>query len=249
VFYVDGERPHLKFGVVIPSTNWVVEAEIQQLPVENVSFHYGRMHIRDARMDTDEHFEALMVQFRETMADTIASVITCEPDYMLMGMSSETFWEGAEGAQRFVDQVHSLSGREVTSGAFAVRAALDLYGARRIGVVTPYQPVGDEQVERFLTEVGYDVVKIVGLKCEDALAIPRVTEAALRQALAEVDGPDVDALLQVGTNLSMIRLADEAERWLGKPVIAINAANIWHALRACGVNQQFEGFGSLLRLH
>ena len=41
----------------------------------------------------------------------------------------------------------------------------------------------------------------------------------------------VDALVQVGTNLSMVGLADEAERWLHKPVIAINAATWWMALR------------------
>jgi len=39
----------------------------------------------------------------------------------------------------------------------------------------------------------------------------------------------------VGTNLSMVRLADEAERWLGKPVLAINAATLWHALRSNGI--------------
>jgi maleate isomerase len=249
MFYVDGQRKHLKLGVVIPSTNWIVEAEIQALPIAGVSFHYGRMHLLDARMDTDERFEAMMARFRETIGETIASVMTCEPDYLLMGMSSETFWNGVEGAQRFVEQAQTLSGLSVTSGAFSVRTALDLYDARRLGVVTPYQPVGDAQVERFLTEAGYDVVNLVGLKCESALAITRVTEDKLRRALYEADGPDVDALLQVGTNLSMIRLADEAERWLGKPVIAINAANIWHALRASGIQQQFDGFGSLLRFH
>jgi maleate isomerase len=249
VFYVDGGRPHRKIGVVVPSTNWIVEAELQSLPVDGLSFHYGRMHILDARMDTDERFEAMMVRFRETLGDTIASVLTCEPEYMLMGMSSETFWGGVEGSERFVKQVEEQSALRVTSGAFALRAALDLVGARRLGVVTPYQPVGDAQVERFLTEAGYDVVALEGLKCEDALAITRVTEAELRAALERVNRPDVDALVQVGTNLSMIRLADEAERWLGKPVLAINAANIWHALRAVGIDDRFLGFGSLLRLH
>jgi maleate isomerase len=59
----------------------------------------------------------------------------------------------------------------------------------------------------------------------------------------------VDALLQVGTNLSMVRLADEAERWLGKPVIAINAATLWHALRNNGIADRIAGAGPLLRDH
>jgi hypothetical protein len=49
-----------------------------------------------------------------------------------------------------------------------------------------------------------------------------------------------------GTNLSMVRLAAAAELWLGKPVIAINTATYWHALRANGILDQFSGFGRLL---
>jgi maleate isomerase len=61
-----------------------------------------------------------------------------------------------------------------------------------------------------------------------------------------LDGDDVDALLQVGTNLSMIRLAARLEDELGKPVIAVNAATYWHALRANGIEDRVEGFGRLL---
>ena len=42
-------------------------------------------------------------------------------------------------------------------------------------------------------------------------------------------GRTSDALVQVGTNLSMVRLAAQAEMWLKKPVIAINTATYWHA--------------------
>jgi len=34
-----------------------------------------------------------------------------------------------------------------------------------------------------------------------------------------VNGPDVDAVIQVGTNLAMARLAGIAEFWLDKPVL------------------------------
>ena len=53
--------------------------------------------------------------------------------------------------------------------------------------------------------------------------------------------------MQCGTNLSMVRLADEAERWLGKPVIAINAATWWMALRDNGIDDKVYGAGRLLR--
>jgi maleate isomerase len=107
--------------------------------------------------------------------------------------------------------------------------------------------VGDGQVRRFLGESGFEVVALKGLRCPTAVSIAHESEATLRQAILEVNQPGVEAIVQAGTNLSMLRLADEAERWLGKPVIAINAAILWYALREHGIKDQVPGFGTLLR--
>ena len=64
--------------------------------------------------------------------------------------------------------------------------------------------------------------------------------------MIEVNSPDVDAIIQVGTNLGMAQLAAEAERWLEKPVIAINTALYWHALRQNGIDDKIPGWGRLL---
>ena len=45
---------------------------------------------------------------------------------------------------------------------------------------------------------------------------------------------------------AMARLAGEAERWLKKPVVAINTATYWYAMRANGMDDIIDGFGSLL---
>ena len=37
--------------------------------------------------------------------------------------------------------------------------------------------------------------------------------------------------------------------YAGKPVIAINTATYWHALRACDIQDQRSGFGRLLEHH
>ena len=47
----------------------------------------------------------------------------------------------------------------------------------------------------------------------------------------------------------MARLAGIAEFWLDKPVVAINTATYWHALRGNGLDDQCDGFGSLLLRH
>ncbi|WP_328477636.1 arylmalonate decarboxylase [Actinoplanes sp. NBC_00393] len=236
-----------KFGVIAPSTNTIVEPDFYAMAVPGVTSHFSRIHIRNQDLSDDANFENLLVQIRAEIGAACERVLTCEPDYMVMGMSAETFWGGVEGNREFVAQIKAITGLDVATGAEACERALKLYGARKIGVVTPYQPVGDANVVRFFGEIGFEVAAIQGLKCPTAVSIAHVTEDELRAAILMVNTPDVDAIVQCGTNLSMVRLADEAERWLGKPVIAINAATWWMALRENGIKDKVYGAGSLLR--
>ena len=47
----------------------------------------------------------------------------------------------------------------------------------------------------------------------------------------------------------MLELAATLETELDKPVIAINAATYWHALRTNHIDDQIQGFGQLLSQH
>lgn len=237
------------FGVLAPSTNTVVEPDFYRMGVPGITAHVGRIHIRDQNLSSNDDFEALLVQIRHEIEAACDRVLTAEPDYLVMGMSAETFWGGVEGANQFQEHIESYTGKRLATGAEACRRALGIYEAKKIAVVTPYQEIGDVNVTRYFTELGYDVVNIKGLRCPSAVAISRVEEATLRRAIDEIDAPDVDAIVQVGTNLSMVRLADQLEVSLQKPVISINAATWWLALRENGIDDQLTGFGSLLRDH
>jgi len=238
-----------KFGVIVPSTNTIVEPEFYRMTVPGVTPHISRIHIRNQNLDSDEAFVNLLEQIRVEIQYAVERVITAEPDYMVMGMSAETFWDGVEGNRKFTKMISDWAGGlKVATGAEACERALKLFNVKKIGVVTPYQPIGDKNVTRFFNDLGFDVTAIKGFRCPTAIAIANVSQDELRNALIEVN-KDADALVQVGTNLSMVSLADEAERWLGKPVIAINAATYWMALRDNGINEKIYGCGSLLREH
>lgn len=238
-----------KFGVIIPSTNTIVEPDFYRMSIPGITAHMSRIHIRDQNLSSDDNFLSLLEQIRVEIRYAVERVMTCEPDFMVMGMSAETFWDGVDGNRAFIQRIKDMCGLDVATGADACEKALTLFKAKRIAVVTPYQPIGDKNVIRFFNDLGFEVDGLHGLKCPTAIAIAHVTEDTLRKTLQSLDNDRVDALVQVGTNLSMLRLADEAERWLGKPVIAINAATWWHALRMNGISERIEGCGSLLRDH
>ena len=238
-----------KFGVIAPSTNTSVQPEFDAMRPRGITNHFARIHIPNDPIRNNDDFERLMDNIRSEMLQAVDRVMTCEPDHLIMGMSSETFWDGLDGSVRLRERVEARAGIKVTMGSDASQAALRCYGARRIGVVTPYMPVGDEQVHRFFADCGFEIVRLMGLKCTSPVAIGHVSERELRDAIIAVNGLDVDAIMQVGTNLAMARLAGLAEFWLDKPVLAINTATYWWALRQNGIDDKIEGFGSLLLEH
>lgn len=240
----------MRFAVIIPSTNTVVEQDFTALRPSGVSCHYGRMYIARPSLADNADFEALLVQIRESITVAIRDVVTCKPNYMVMGMSAETFWGGLAGNAAFEDRVRAQSGGlGVSTGAAACRSALETFGAQRIAVFSPYQPVADEQVGGYFREAGFDVRAISGLRCQTATAIAEVGPDEIAEMVCAIDSPHVDAIVQVGTNLSFVQQAAELEQTLGKPVIAINMATIWHALRANGIVERFNGCGRLLAEH
>jgi maleate isomerase len=214
-----------------------------------VSFHSGRIPITNPDLSSDATMVAFLESLRTTIRGCVEQVCMCKPTHLVMGMSAETFWGGRDGAAQFEAFMEEISGLKVTTGAQAAKAALDVYGARKIGIITPYQAVGDQQVVDFFEGLGYQVHKIKGLRCANATVIAEVSPETIKEAFREVDAPDVDALLQAGTNLPCAVAAAEMEVELGKPVVAINTATLWRAYRTNGIMDKVEGFGSLLRDH
>lgn len=236
-----------KLGVLGPSTNTIVQPDFDAMRPPGVTNHYSRIFTPNAQAVSNESFLAGTTRISAGVLDAVRSVMTCEPDYLVMGMSAITFYGGQRGADEFQRKIEREAGIGVSIGSHACREALRAYGGiRRIAFLSPYFPVANAEVRRYFEEAGLEVVRDTCLECPSWTAIAKVPQKRLREVLGELDGPDVDAIVQVGTNLSMVRLAAEAERWLGKPVIAINTATYWHALRACGITDKVYGLGRLL---
>jgi len=243
--------PRGSFAVIIPSSNAAVETEYSQLLVPNVSLHYGRILIRNPdKLGNDADFNQFIVDLRKEIGAAITSIMQIAPTAMIMGMSLETFWGGKEGAAEFEAWMAELNGGlDLATGAAACKAALEAFGAKKIGIVTPYQAVGDEQVRKYFGDEGFEVAALLGIRCPSAIAIAEVQPEKMKASLRGVNVEGVDALLQLGTNLFCAKVATEMELELGKPVIAVNVATLWSAYRSNGINDKITGWGSLFEKH
>ena len=99
---------------------------------------------------------------------------------------------------------------------------------------------------RYCGDKGWSIVRDRALPCGSWTVIVEVSPEQPIPVLRELDGDDVDAITQVSTNLSTVRLVATAEMSLGKPIIAIHAATWWHAPRENGITEPMDGFGRLM---
>lgn len=245
-----------QIGVVIPSTNTGVEYDLQKFNLDGVTWHPSRFwielrnwadEVESSGDDSDTVFERFLEIMRGEIPVALRNVISAKVNHIMLGMSAETFWGGEEGSIKFEAGIREHIGDlGLTTGADATRKALDCFGAKSISVITPYPPVGDDNVRQYFEEIGYQVKHVKGLNRPSATAIADTSIQDVLSALREVDGDDVDAIVQCGTNLSTVDLFPTMEQVMEKPLIPINVATVWHALRACGIDDKVTGKGRLM---
>ncbi len=235
-----------RIGFVVPSTNTTVESDCADMRPPGVTNHSARVMVVERPLTSDQAFMEHVELMRAGIGGAIAQVITCKPDHLIMGVALEAFWGGLAQADALQAELEARAGVGVSMGGSAVVSALRALGCRRIAVLTPHQPRGDAMVRQYFEQAGLDVVQLLGLKCASPHLIAQVPEAEMRDAIRTLDSPDVEAFVQVGTAMPMLRVAIAAERWLDKPVLAINPVLYWDALRRAGVATRVPGFGRLL---
>jgi len=238
--------PRARIAIVVPSTNTSCQPECERLRPPGVTNHIARISIKERPLTSEQAFMEHVQAMRDGMRSAIDQVITCQPTHVIMGVALEAFWGGVDAAAALQAELTARAGVGISMGSTATVAALHKLSARKIAVLTPHQPRGDEQVRHYFEEAGFVIARLHGLKCPSPIQIAHTTRQQVIDALKELDGDDIDAIVQVGTNLAAIEICAQAENWLAKPVLAINAITYWDALRCNGITDRVYGCGSML---
>jgi len=231
------------FSVVLPASNSIAEPDMALLRPPGVSNQTYRFPLQ-GRPDS---LDALL----ELMGPTVALALDCQPDRIVVGYTSEFLPGGINVAGQLRAFAEDAAGRPATMASDAVPEALKILGARRIGIVTPYLPAEDRNVQEYFEAHGFSVSCITGLSSarERLVGTAQISETDVRDAFARVDTAEIEVLVQIGTNLACAGFAADLEARHGKPVIAVNTATYWLALRSHGITDRLDGHGALLAHH
>ena len=149
-----------KMGVVVPSTNTVMEPELYAMAPHGVTFHIARMYLAQSAMGSAEQAQAVVQAFQAALAVAIRDVMTMEPDHLLIGVSALSFMGGVAGHQRFKEGLKQTAPIPTTTAAEAAIAALRCYKVKRLGLLSPHPAMLDAHYTQFFSESEYDVVKL-----------------------------------------------------------------------------------------
>src|SRR5262249_21704991 len=136
-------RMTARVGLIVPSSNRMVEQEMARFFPAGVALHVARL-----RMTGPHHvpLDALLPRIEEatrTLTDAKCDVIAFH-------CTATSMEEGMAGEERVLAAVARAGSPRVTSTATAIRRAFDALGARRIVLVTPYSAQTTEEEAEFL---------------------------------------------------------------------------------------------------
>lgn len=235
-----GRHHRAKLGFVLLSMEQTIESDMMRLAPEGVGVHFTRATMPN--QVTAANLAEMIGEMSSAAAllapDAGLDVLcyACTSGSVVMG-EDNVRTELAKGNPKTIPTT-------LVSGVFA---ALEVLNTKRVVVATPYLDEVNTIEADYMTDLGYDVLDIVGLNITDDADMVRVTPDYIRDFAISVDRPDAEAIFVSCGALRTIDVIDEIEAATGKPVVASNQAMMWHCLRLAGVDDRLDGYGRLFQ--
>ena len=221
-----------RVGLLIPSSNTVMEVDFYRHLPASATVHTGRMYM-----------EATTVKGEEEMLDdhclpTAADVATAKPDLVVFGCTSAGALRGNAYDADLCRRISEVSGKPTVSVIESVRRKLTSLKVERVAVLTPYIEDLNVRIKASVEDDGIEVASIHGMGISVnfnlALVEPPEILAFAREKLGT--NPAVDALFISCTNYQAVATLPELKKLYDLPIVTSNQA----ALEAVGRELDLE---------
>jgi maleate isomerase len=208
-----------RVGVLVPSSNTVLEVDLyRRLPVD-YTVHAARMRL----ISTTPEAEAQMLD-RYTLP-AAADLASARPEVVLFGCTSAGALRGREYDQWLCDRIGEICGCPVVSVIAAVGERLRSVGAVQVGVITPYVEALNARIASSLEGEGLEVAATCGLGITENFEIAAVSpEEIVTFAIRALSDVEFDILFVSCTNFRGIEAAPQLEQAFQRPVVTSNSA-------------------------
>ncbi len=197
-----GERPRI--GLMIPSSNTMMEADFARELPAGWTLHTARMYLEDTTA-AGEH--RMLDEFTLPAARDLG---TARPHVVVFGCTSAGALRGSDYDRQLCERISELTGAPTV---------------RRVGVVTPYVDELNDRIRASIEADGVEVVRIAGLGMTENYEIARVPADRITAFAVEVlGGLDLDLVFASCTNFGAMEAIPDLAARLGRPVVTSNQA-------------------------
>lgn len=220
--------PRARIGFIIPSSNRVVEPQMQRYAPPGVVPHFTRLRM------TNRHRKQLP-ELLPQILESVALLVDSKCDVIVFQCTGTSMSGGVESDEEVVCQIRKAADRPAISTAGAVRAALSAVGANRLVFISETGPEGHTKKLAYLKQAGYDILRDRAASLSGSDAYSSTPPEFWYETALEMRDPDADAYFISCANIHSMEVIERLENDLGKPVITSNQAALWCALRQLGI--------------
>ena len=232
--------PRARIGFIIPSSNRMIEPQMQRFMPADVVPHFSRIGMTNRHKAPLEELLPRITYAAELLANS-------KCDVTVLQCTGTSMSGGVDMDKRVVTEIEKVTKRPALSTASALNAAFAALDARRLVFISETKQVDHDKKLAYLREAGFDIVadKAASLAGTDTYC---TTPPAFWYDLAmALRNNSTDAYFISCSNIQSIDVIEDLERDLSKPVVTSNQAAIWCSLRAAGIRDEVRGLGALLR--
>jgi len=215
---------------VVAPFDLAMDRELWRWAPEEVSLYLTRTAFVPVPMTVEM---ASMISDEAAVHSATRDLLSPEPEVVAYACASGSFVDGAVGERDLVRVMRDAGAPAAVTTSGALVEALQVLGARRVAIATPYVENVTQRLVDFLGEYDLEVVTSVGLGL-----LGRIWEVSYRQVVDIVrsaDRPEAEAMYISCTNLPTYEIIGPLEQELGKPVLTANQVTMWGALRRMGI--------------
>jgi maleate isomerase len=217
----------IRIGLMIPSSNAVVEAQLPKLIPNDgsVLLHFARLGVTriSASAKSKAQFEM------DRMVETAITLADVEPDVIVWAGTAAS-WLGFARDEDLARRITKTTGIPATTSLLAVNERLEALKARRIGLVTPYEANLERDIIANYAAAGIEVVSSERLDLTINTDYAKVPASRISLMCRTVAKAKPDAIVIMCTNLAGATIAAKMGHSSGLPVIDSVAVTLTRSL-------------------
>jgi len=220
-----------RVGLLIPSSDIVMEADLWRRLPAGVTLHVARMYMQATTIAGEERM------LQEELVPAARRVASARPELVIFGCTSAAALRGLEGDAAIARRVEAITDCPCVTVVQAAFREIRRLKVRRLLLVTPYIAELNDRLQNTFQEAGLPVTGVVGMGLDDDLDIGTVSPQEVCRfvvaATQSVD-PAPECVFVSCTTFRAFEVVEDLERELGIPVVTSNRSAFQAILRHLG---------------